>query len=203
MAKLITVEQATDEGWYKPNTNEGYCHCGCGQFTNIPLKTSKTRGLLKGQPVRFIKHHHSGIDISGQRFGRLIVLEKVKNEKEKAHELKWRCLCDCGNEKIVIGCKLRNGTTKSCGCLWRENLNFWSKERRERTHCVRGHEYTDENIYIQSNGARSCKRCERDVIQPRRTWKKREKDAKELDEKIEEILFNHPDLKEITDGLQV
>jgi len=37
----------------------GYCHCGCGQKTNIATRTSTKKGWIKGEPLRFIKYHHS------------------------------------------------------------------------------------------------------------------------------------------------
>lgn len=52
------------------------------------------------------------IDLSGQRFGKLIAIERVKI----FGVWKWKCQCDCGKETYVsTGC-LRNGGTKSCGC---------------------------------------------------------------------------------------
>lgn len=49
-------------------------------------------------------------DITGKRFGKLVVLGKAKD--------KWLCLCDCGNRKTIYSGALRNGSTKSCGCLY-------------------------------------------------------------------------------------
>lgn len=53
------------------------------------------------------------IDLSGQRFGRLKVIERVKSHKAQAQ---WRCICDCGKETVVCGQSLRTGHTQSCGC---------------------------------------------------------------------------------------
>lgn len=60
-----------------------------------------------------MKHSHNFIDISGQKFGKLLVLEVHSTE----NTTKWKCLCDCGNIAIVSGSKLKNGHTSSCGCL--------------------------------------------------------------------------------------
>jgi len=60
------------------------------------------------------------IDLRGQRFGRLLVLLYVGNTMLRS--AKWLCKCDCGNEKIINGYSLRNGDTKSCGCLQKEKL---------------------------------------------------------------------------------
>lgn len=59
------------------------------------------------------------IDMAGVRYGRLVVIERDR-EKQVTHNLKWRCLCDCGREVTVLGTSLRNGATKSCGCLRRD-----------------------------------------------------------------------------------
>lgn len=59
------------------------------------------------------------IDLTGKRFGRLVVLCRVEHEKKG---VKWKCRCDCGKETIVFGGSLRNGQTQSCGCYWRERI---------------------------------------------------------------------------------
>ncbi len=55
-------------------------------------------------------------DITGQRFGRLVAVECLE-ERTKYGGCLWRCRCDCGGEKIVPLHYLRQGSTKSCGCL--------------------------------------------------------------------------------------
>ena len=63
---------------------------------------------------------HVLIDITGQSFGRLTVVERHGSNGSK--QATWTCLCSCGSEAIVIGNKLRSGHTKSCGCLLTETL---------------------------------------------------------------------------------
>jgi len=58
------------------------------------------------------------INLTGKKFGRLLVIEKLNNDKY--NKIRWLCLCDCGNIKIIIGERLRSGHTKSCGCLNKE-----------------------------------------------------------------------------------
>lgn len=55
------------------------------------------------------------IDLVQQKFGRLIVIKRVDNNKHG--QSVWLCKCDCGKEKIVFGYNLKSGHTKSCGCL--------------------------------------------------------------------------------------
>ena len=59
------------------------------------------------------------IDLSGKRFGRLTVIER---DTERKGNVYWKCICDCGNKKSIQGRNLRDGSTKSCGCLSREIL---------------------------------------------------------------------------------
>lgn len=56
-------------------------------------------------------------DLTGQRFGRLTVLEFVSNEYSKSY---WRCQCDCGNEIIASGSNLKSENVQSCGCKQQE-----------------------------------------------------------------------------------
>jgi hypothetical protein len=57
-------------------------------------------------------------DLTGERFGRLLV--EGTSGYNKHHQLYWKCECECGNYKEVLGSLLRNGMTQSCGCLQKE-----------------------------------------------------------------------------------
>src|SRR6185437_14770853 len=54
------------------------------------------------------------VDVTGQRFGRLLVLSRAENNKH--HRTQWLCRCDCGTEKIITWQCIEQGT-RSCGCL--------------------------------------------------------------------------------------
>jgi len=58
------------------------------------------------------------IDEMGNRYGRLVIIERSGNNKFNCAE--WLCRCDCGNEKVIAGVNLRRGRTKSCGCFQKE-----------------------------------------------------------------------------------
>jgi hypothetical protein len=64
------------------------------------------------------KRAHNFQDLTGMRYGRLVVMAEIIEGKRT----RWLCLCDCGNKKDVDAVNLRakNGT-KSCGCIRREN----------------------------------------------------------------------------------
>lgn len=60
------------------------------------------------------------LDLTGQRFGRLVVLGF--DHMDKYHRSIWKCQCICGTIKIVAGYHLRSEHTKSCGCLQQSSL---------------------------------------------------------------------------------
>ena len=72
------------------------------------------------------------IDIAGQRFGRLIAVEKIR--KPDWPMARWIARCDCGGQAITSTTKLKNGHTQSCGCLQRERTGDAA-----RTHGGSGH----------------------------------------------------------------
>jgi hypothetical protein len=69
------------------------------------------------------------INISCQRFGRLVTIDSVSGGRKGRI---WRCKCDCGTETFVVSCDLRRGHAQSCGCLrrtaWRDSPEYesWS-----------------------------------------------------------------------------
>lgn len=60
------------------------------------------------QPHRFYE------DLTGQKFGKLLVLGKSQKSNRRLY---WDCLCDCGKQITVKGDHLRQGHQNSCGCL--------------------------------------------------------------------------------------
>ena len=56
-------------------------------------------------------------DLTGQKFGRLLVVDRAPNKNGRTC---WNCICDCGTSVAVISKSLKDGNTKSCGCLHRE-----------------------------------------------------------------------------------
>ena len=58
------------------------------------------------------------IDLTGQPFGRLLVLYECGRAKNG--DVLWKCRCECGNECVVSSTNLKNQHTQSCGCLKRD-----------------------------------------------------------------------------------
>lgn len=91
------------------------------------------------------------IDLTGQRFGRLTVIEKAPSVG-KCTNARWRCKCDCGNEVVIRSTTLRKGESKSCGCFrsdyWREEMTTHGKSTSRLAH-----------IWYQMKERCFCKTC--------------------------------------------
>lgn len=78
---------------------------------------------------------HPEIDLTGRRFGRLTVLGKVGAYKYDTYTIsRWLCRCDCGKTIVVLGNGLKQGRTRSCGCLRVDA----QRERRKREKIEKG-----------------------------------------------------------------
>lgn len=66
------------------------------------------------------------LNLINQKFGKLTVIESAPN---KGKRTQWKCLCDCGNEIVVLTSSLTSQRTQSCGCLRKENLTKLNKSR--------------------------------------------------------------------------
>lgn len=74
------------------------------------------------------------IDMTGQRFGRVVVLERSGTYRYPDYgcQAVWRCRCDCGTVFETLGGNLRGGGTRSCGCLRSERMRAYNIERRKK-----------------------------------------------------------------------
>jgi hypothetical protein len=87
-------------------------------------------------------------DLTGQKFGRLTVLDLFG--KGANRENKWRCICECGNETISSAPSLRNGHKKSCGCIQREYASKLRKTIHGET--VKGKVSSEYGIWSKMKG---------------------------------------------------
>ena len=91
------------------------CHCDCGQDHRTHGGALR-RGFASscGCLRREMSAKHE--DLTGQRFGKLIVVRESA-DRPSDNRIHWECVCDCGKTTTVMGKLLRNGKTRSCGCL--------------------------------------------------------------------------------------
>jgi len=76
------------------------------------------------------------IDLTGKKFGRLLVLGRGKKDywtpDRRQRQIRWRVKCDCGTVKETTGYNLRSGTAVSCGCLRRERMSVVGRGEHPR-----------------------------------------------------------------------
>lgn len=100
------------------------CRCECGKVKEVvgrALRIGQTQscGCLRGLPG---KKGYKHSNLVGKKFQHLTVVCRVEN---KGNHSQWLCICRCGNSTTVMGQKLRQGLTRSCGCI---------KKTASRTH---------------------------------------------------------------------
>lgn len=100
------------------------------------------------------------IDLTGHRFGRLLVLGRLPN---RGKQLYYLCKCDCGKEKEVAAKHLRSGATTSCGCYVRE-INTKHNLSHTRLYKIYDHikrrcySDTDHSKYYKDKGITVCQK---------------------------------------------
>jgi hypothetical protein len=99
------VEQRSQNGCVR-----WLCDCDCGGYIIAAadmLRVGHVRSCGCGKKRKEVIS-------SGQRYGRLIVIEKMMHSDSHGG-LRWLCECDCGNLTVVRGGNLRSGNTTRCG----------------------------------------------------------------------------------------
>lgn len=98
-----------------------HCKCECGverdvRGGDLRKGVSSSCGCLNKEITseKFTKN------LIGNRYGKLVVLEKT--DKRRGGSVIWKCKCDCGNIVDVCSIELVNGDTKSCGCYQKERI---------------------------------------------------------------------------------
>jgi len=104
--KLTVLEQAESAA---DNSARWLCQCDCGKQTIV-----RGRSLRNGKVTDCGCEKPRFYDLAGQRFGKLLVIEKMKPQQDGA--TRWLCLCDCGNYCVKRSFNLRNGVAVDCGC---------------------------------------------------------------------------------------
>lgn len=99
------------------------CRCECGKEKEV-IGASLTSGRTTSCGCRNAETSRTrsaarASDLTGQRFGRLVVLEDsgltAERTDGRSNRL-WLCLCDCGKQAMYHASPLKFGQTKTCGC---------------------------------------------------------------------------------------
>lgn len=93
------------------------CKCDCGNSvtrTTTVLNSNHTHSCGCYEKEKLAQLNYT--NLIGKKFGKLLVVEEMP-ERTSYGMVLWKCLCDCGNEKIVRTNSLTSGNTSSCGCI--------------------------------------------------------------------------------------
>lgn len=109
-------------------------------------------------------------------FGELTVLSRAENKigKDNRARVQWRCLCSCGNERIILSDALLSGHQISCGCYRKRHATeMFSKHRKTDTrlyavwsamknHCRNKNTY--EYVFYGGRGIKVCDEWQNDFM---------------------------------------
>lgn len=100
---------------YRTNDGKGYwlCLCDCG---NICITESNRVKSGNTKSCGCLNNHENLINI---KYAKLLVIDF--DSVDKYGQTHWLCLCDCGNNCVVVSSRLKSGHTKSCGCYNRSS----------------------------------------------------------------------------------
>ena len=138
--RLITIKQLFG-GKY-------LCKCDCGNLvevstSNLTSGNTQSCGCLqkdKASEANFIS-------LVGQRFGKLVVIQRVENNRY--NHVCYECKCDCGGTVFVDAGNLRQGITQSCGCIksrGESRINQWLT----KNNITFIPQYSHEDIFLSS-----------------------------------------------------
>ena len=105
------------------------CQCSCGQFVNIlgeSLRSGATSscGCLRREITAAARFK----DLTGQTFGRLVVLKR--SASNRTNRIDWICECSCGTTVLRTQFDLTNSREPSCGCYKLERASELGKAKR-------------------------------------------------------------------------
>ena len=103
----------------KHNSTQWLCKCSCGADYVVQGSLLVT-GRRTRCPGKVHEKNYAYVDITGQRFGRLVAQYPSKRY-DKSGSVVWHCQCDCGNEVDVPYNTLVYANQKSCGCQKKEH----------------------------------------------------------------------------------
>ena len=106
------------------------CRCDCGKSSTVRADLLRSGRTVSCGHVRRERLNLGAVarftDLSGQRFGRLKVIEFWGRWHKRMYYL---CRCDCGKERITAAYSLTHGLTVSCGCFRNEQIRKAAKRR--------------------------------------------------------------------------
>lgn len=116
--KLVVVEQGKAIGRNNgKQISTWLCKCECGNMITVRGAYLKSGHTVSCGCARKDNRPKTFEDLTGKKFGNLTVVRYLTPEERTTKTYNWLCKCDCGNTIFANASKLKDGHTKSCGCL--------------------------------------------------------------------------------------
>ena len=119
--RLTVLERDLSKESGRGKSSYWLCQCECGEIVSVSMAclssgSTKSCGCLKrdGNKAR------NTLDLTDKRFGYLVAMERLEEQKHGSYI--WKCQCDCGNIAYVDASTLNLGMTTSCGCKHKRSL---------------------------------------------------------------------------------
>jgi hypothetical protein len=174
-----------------PTVPYGFCQCGCGEKAPIATASDRNRGLVRGEPRRFVHGHNT------RRAVRYVVQdcgyatpcwvwqlfrhsngyggEQVDGRSCLAHVVSYERHVGPVPEDLQLDhlCRVRACVNPAHLEPVTLAVNVLrgigpSAVNARKTHCKRGHEFSPENTHITTDGKRVCRACKREWVAEKR-----------------------------------
>ena len=121
-----------------------HCKCSCGNEKDIEAKYLLSGNTHSCGCYRKEKGRQNMQDLSGQRFGKLVVVSPIEKRTRQGSRI-WECRCDCGCTTYVSAANLKGGSTNSCGCITSKG-NFKVTQLLTQNNILFQKEYSFEDL---------------------------------------------------------
>lgn len=118
--------------------------CSCGNEKDIEAKYLLSGNTHSCGCYRKEKGRQNMQDLSGQRFGKLVVVSPIEKRTRQGSRI-WECRCDCGCTTYVSAANLKGGSTNSCGCITSKG-NFKVTQLLTQNNILFEKEYSFEDL---------------------------------------------------------
>ena len=117
------------------------------------IKTQKSCGCLAKETMFKSK------DLSGKKFGKLLVQKDTGKRYKHNGAIIWKCKCDCGNTCEVTSSDLKKGAVRSCGCIRKDWQHKHGKDIGEKAKedCIEGTKIRNLTAKIAKNNTSGIK----------------------------------------------
>jgi hypothetical protein len=106
--------------------------------TDLNTSANESKPVVSRRSTKFI-------DMTGTKWGKLTVISR--DIRPGGKRVLWHCVCECGNKTVVDGVHLRDGHTKSCGCIRRDQVRQMGYAKKTHGHSINGKMSKEYNVW--------------------------------------------------------